>query len=128
MDGPNDKIHIGPIWDCDLTYGIPTDYSTEEPLPIKNYDYPDNGEYSVLFYRLLKINAFNEKVKEVWNQTGKESYEKEIKILDKKIERLMKSGTYNNEKWNLIRFDTSTMVLKEWINERYEFFNQYMEE
>ena len=49
-------------------------------------------------------------------------------ILDKKIERLKKSGTYNNEKWNLVQFDTATMILKEWIKERYEFFNQYMEE
>ena len=128
MDGVEDKIHIGPIWDCDLTYGNKSHFPGDDELPLKNHAFPENNEYSYLFYNLLKIEEFSNKVKEVWKEVGKESYKKEIKELKKKTKRISLSGTYNNNYWNKINFDTATNELIEWIENRYKFFNKYMEE
>ena len=64
----------------------------------------------------------------MWKEVGKESYKKEIKALKKKTKRISLSGTYNNNYWNKINFDIATNELIEWIENRYKFFNKYMEE
>lgn len=128
MDGYDDKIHIGPIWDCDLAYGHRPEYSNTSSLPIKNHEFPEDEGYSVLFYKLLQIDEFNNRVKEVWNNEGRDTYLKEIELLDKKITKLNLSGSYNNEHWKKIKFNTATKVFKEWVERRYKFFNDYMEE
>ena len=128
MNGHNDKIHIGPIWDCDLAYGHKPEYYDTNGFPIKEYDFPTDEGYSTLFYNLLKINEFEEKVKEIWKEVGRKSYKKEIKLLNTKIEKLTKSGDYNNEHWKRVKFSAASERLVEWIERRYRLFNKYMEE
>ncbi len=128
MDGYEDKIHIGPIWDCDLTYGLKPEYSNVMNKPIKDNMFVDEGGVSPLFYKLLKIKDFRKKVKKIWNEKGRDVYKKEIKLLDKKIKYLNKSGSYNNFYWHKTGFDSSTKRLVDWINKRYDYFDDYMEE
>ncbi len=73
MDGYNDKIHIGPIWDCDQGYGVVFRYSDVTKFPIKEHDFPDD-DYSILFNKLLQLDEFNLKVKDIWNNSAKDIY------------------------------------------------------
>ena len=126
MDGYDDKIHIGPIWDCDIGYGLKPQYSDVESMPIFNHNFDGEKNISVLFYELLQNDEFMRLVKEIWNDSGRDIYKEEIKLLDKKIESLNKAGSYNNRYWKLLEYVSATSTLKKWIQDRYKYFNQYM--
>ena len=122
MDGLNDKIHIGPIWDFDIAYGLKPQYASYDKFMIKE-DLINEKESSKLFFNLLKIYDFEEKIISYWNSTAKDIYKEEINNVDKKIKYIYKSGTYNNDYWNLNTFKRSTSIFKYWINNRYDFIN-----
>jgi len=127
MDGYNDKIHIGPLWDCDIGYGLKSEYANTMFMPIKEHQFPNEKGISTLFYELLQIDEFNNKVINIWNDTGKDVYKKEISKLTNKINYLYDSGTYNNDYWDRMEFKNSSKLLVEWIKARYKYFNSYME-
>ena len=122
MDGLDDKIHIGPIWDFDIAYGLKPQYSSYDRFLIKE-DLINEKETSKLFFYLLKISEFEDRTISYWNSTAKDIYKEEISNVDKKINYLNKSGTYNNDYWNLNTFKRSTSMFKYWINHRYDFIN-----
>ena len=122
MDGLDDKIHIGPIWDFDIAYGLKGKYSSYKQFLIKDNMINDE-EASKLFYNLLKINEFEDKVITYWNNSAKDIYKDEINKLDKKIKYLNKAGSYNNDYWNYNSYDRSTSIFKRWLNNRYSFIN-----
>ncbi len=122
MDGLDDKIHIGPIWDFDIAYGLKGEYSSYNQFLIKDNMINDE-EASKLFYNLLKINEFEDKVIAYWNNSAKDIYKDEINNLDKKIKYLNKSGSYNNDYWNYNSYDRATSIFKRWLNNRYSFIN-----
>ena len=122
MDGFDDKIHIGPIWDFDIAYGLKPQYSSYDRFLIKE-DLINEKETSKLFFNLLKIREFEDRIISYWSSTAKDIYKEEISNVDKKINYLNKSGTYNNDYWNLNTFKRSTSMFKYWINHRYDFIN-----
>ena len=122
MDGLDDKIHIGPIWDFDIAYGLKPEYSAYDQFLIKE-DLINEKETSKLFLNLLKISEFEDKTISYWNSTAKDIYKEEIENIDKKIRYLKKSGTYNNDYWDFNTFKRSTSIFKYWINHRYDFIN-----
>ncbi len=122
MDGLDDKIHIGPIWDFDIAYGLKGKYSSYNQFLIKD-NMINEEEASKLFYNLLKINEFEDKVIAYWNNSAKDIYKDEINKLDKKIKYLNKAGSYNNDYWNYNSYDRSTSIFKRWLNNRYSFIN-----
>ncbi len=127
MDGYEDKIHIGPIWDCDIGYGLRPQYANTKFFPIRENNFAGEERASALFYELLQIDEFNDKVIDIWNSVGRDVYKKEITNLNKKIKYLYKSGTYNNEFWHKTEYKATSKVLVDWINSRYKYFNSYME-
>ena len=122
MDGLDDKIHIGPIWDFYIAYCLKEEYSSYNQFLIKD-NMINEEEASKLFYNLLKINEFEDKVIAYWNNNAKDIYKDEINKLDKKIKYLNKAGSYNNDYWNYNSYDRSTSIFKRWLNNRYSFIN-----
>ena len=121
-DGNEDKIHIGPIWDFDIAYGLKPQYSSYENFLIKE-DLINEKETSKLFYNLMCIKEFEDKVISYWNTTAKDIYKEEIDNIDKKIKYLNKAGIFNNNYWGLNTFKRSTSIFKYWISNRYDFIN-----
>lgn len=121
-DGNDDKIHIGPIWDFDVAYGLKPQFSEYDNFLIKN-DLIDEENISRLFYSLMQIKEFEKKVINYWNTTAKNIYKEEIDNIDKKIKYLSKSGTYNNNYWRHNTYKRSTSIFKYWIKHRYDYIN-----
>ena len=126
MDGYDDKIHIGPLWDFDVTYGIKEEYNDTSKFIIRD-DLINYDKKSVLFYKLLQDEEFSDYVKNIWKEIGRDTYLEEIKLLDNKVSYLEKSANYNNNHWNRLDYGVSVDRFIKWLNERYEYFNDYME-
>lgn len=126
MDGYDDKIHIGPLWDFDVAYGIKTEYEDVSKIIIRD-DLLNNDNRTVLFYNLLKDEEFVDYTKKVWSETGRDVYKEEIELLDKKINYISESAIYNNNQWKRLDYIISTKKFIDWLNKRYEIFNDYME-
>ena len=120
MDGIDDKIHIGAIWDFDVAY----DYLDNDPENNNIIQFKDNAKTSILFNELLKIDAFKKEVANYWNTTACNIYREEIDNLDSKIEYLKESGEKNSIYWNGTHYNEYTDSLKEWLNKRLEYYNE----
>lgn len=128
MDGLNDKIHLGPVWDFDIAYGLQEAYFDITKMPIKEHDFSNEEGISTLFYYLNQIPEFQERTKQIWNESARDVYRKNIKSLDTKIKYLTKSGTHNNAIWSIKPYKESTTMFKKWVNERFKYFDSYMKE
>lgn len=94
-------------------------------MVIENDLIPEEN-HSLLFYRLMQIPEFKQRVKEIWNDIGKEAYMMEIQNLDSKYKLLFKSGNFNNTYYHKSNFEGANVILKEWLEQRYDFFDNYM--
>jgi hypothetical protein len=120
MDGINDKIHLGPIWDFDIAYNL----LDNNPDNDEFYKIHDNNKTSILFDELLKIKEFEKEVENYWNTTASKIYQEEIASLDDKIKYLQESGEKNSIYWNKDHYNKYTDSLKIWLNKRYNYFNE----
>ncbi len=126
MDGVDDQIHIGPVWDFDIAYGLKPAYKDITMMPIINNTFIDDHHTSLLFYELLKMNEFKQLVKDTWIGEVQTIYAIEIEKLDPKIKTLMDSGNLNNKMWNKMSFTKEAFSFKSWLQNRYEYFNQFI--
>lgn len=121
MDGHDDKIHVGPVWDYDIAYNN-SFLRDITKFPIKNRIRYEKHT-SLLLYNLCKIDEFNKLVKKTWNDDVKRVYKKNISSLNKEYKKLYLSGKYNNEHWKFVSFEKSYNMYKKWLNDRYQIFD-----
>jgi hypothetical protein len=119
MDGPDDRIHIGPIWDFDLAYDAFADDPNITEINQKRITSP-----TVLFIKLLSIEEFNKSVAKYWKEEACHIYKEEIDNLDSKIDYLQKSGNANSKYWYNNNYNDYTDHFKNWLIERYNFYNE----
>ena len=130
LDG---KIHFGPLWDYDLSFG--------------NINYNDcdktQGFYiqtrGVWFERLFEDPAFCKKVKQRWNEKRSVLY-KSIEVeIDRLYNVIKESANYNFERWPILgvyvwpnadgfekrlSVESEIKYLKNWCYERYEWLDK----
>ena len=152
-DGYNDKIHAGPGWDFDLAFAnrswgnwMGENYYSPaqsmirkgELLPREAYEemgligemdwYEMSLSISHIFYDLMEIPEFQEKVKEVFYKylQGKAS---ELVTTIKKDEKIIsKVAKANSDVWGKEWFESEISDLAEWVRQRFIYFeNMYLD-
>ena len=122
MNDYKDRIHVGPLWDYDFAYDIDRSPST---MFVRNkVDFGDT-RVSNLLSNLLEINEFDELVHDIWNNRLSGIYAEEISNLDNTYKSIKKSGVMNNSTWNFRDYNESYSLLRKWLIERYNYFNDY---
>ena len=89
-DGPNDVIHLGPVWDFDTCMGNDGTGYTE------NY-----GQAHVLFYNLLAAPAFRQRVLDRYNET-KALYQQMSRMADEIYNEIKASAEMNYLRWDVL--------------------------
>ena len=113
MDGIDDKIHVGPIWDFDNGYD-----ESDISIPFVRV-HP-----TILFDELLKIKDFKKDVSSYWSNNACKIYKEEIENLDKTISYLNESGEMNSMYWNNKHYSFYTDKFINWVSNRYLEYNK----
>ena len=134
-DGNEDKIHIGPVWDFDISFGNFTNQDRggnpkiDYIVNINKYMDNSNNWYVELF----KIKEFRTAVLDFYNTNINLALEKINKNIDN---NMPKSAYMNNLVWktlgkksSLDRINAETyqdeiQYFKEWIQQRIEYLNE----
>ena len=132
-DGPNDKIHAGPIWDFDFALGNQkwawwannADFFSPETLMQQKKSAlgldgeEENMKISKLLYYLMEMPEFQNLVKDIFNQklSGR-VMELEV-MMSQSAKNLHGAILRDTEKWEKGDFDTEMKYLLDWIHRRY---------
>lgn len=118
-DGPEDVLHLGPIWDFDTCMGNDGAAYTEQ-----------YGSEHVLFRSLLAAPEFYQRTQELWElyRNDIESMADNVEVLEAQLE---KSATMNYLRWDVLgkpnpkggadflpTFDAAADTVYEWLNAR----------
>lgn len=135
-DPKDGKIHLGPMWDYDLSFG--------------NINYNDcdktYGFYirtrSVWYSQLFKDPAFKEKVKNRWNEKKSVLYKSIDEQIDILYKNVLESSYYNFEVWPILgtfvwpnangyenRLSTKSEInyLKKWCKDRFDWMDKQIQ-
>lgn len=104
MDGENDKIHFGPVWDFDRAFGN-TNHGPNQTKTIENDAFSDEtyNKYSEMFFELVQFDEFKSVIKEVWNKYMLDGLDKIQKEINANYQLLEKEAKRNNRKWQYSR-------------------------
>ena len=102
MNGKDDKIHFGPVWDFDRSYDNDikekaTTQHIEIPAEVKNGRY---DKYSEMMFELVHFPEFKHIMKQEWNKYMKNGLEDISNRLISKSELLEKDANRNIKTWN----------------------------
>lgn len=130
----NDIMHIGPVWDQDMTFG--TGWAQYNPSNAESY------KRRYLVEALIQIPLFKEKLSNYYNTTAKsiiqETYEAGG-IIDEHYNTLSKNAEMNYALWPYVRVGKPTVTghiwkdanynavindLKSWIENRVEYLDE----
>ncbi len=138
-DGENDKIHAGPSWDFDISIGNDVwhidgiDYDTarlpETDMPYKEYTVKSDTPYmpsaATLFYDLMDIPEFKQKVKEVYQETLSGKKTELLDHVKKQIEYIKPAVARDIKRWKLEdNFEEESAYVLDWISKRYDHFEE----
>ncbi len=112
MNGLDDKIHAGPVWDFDIGY----DGAVAAVPHLKS-------NASIMYERLYSMKEFKKEVSTYWRTNACKIYKEEIDNLDNKIESLSKTGEANSMFWNNNHYSKYTDRFNDWVIKRYDYFN-----
>ena len=139
----NKKLCAGPIWDFDLSFGLPDYYEgwSTEGWQYKVYLGGDYWQNPFWVSKLYNDPVFKNKFAKRWNELKNNilSYETISKFIDDCVNKISDAKTRNFEKWNQC-FDGVTYIwpnknkftsyeaeinyLKNWIKQRLDWLNK----
>lgn len=131
MDGKNDKIHAGPIWDFDIAYKNNIRPLITNSLKYFKYNHFVDTTSSIkstkeektvhIFDKLLEKEEFNQLLSKIYKEEMKDTKDSLLTEIDKQYE-IIKNSVYKNiDLWKYQdTYQESLNVLKEYINKRYE--------
>lgn len=136
-DGPNDKIHAGPVWDFDLAFANhrwgwvqnPMIYSPAKETARRIEAFGGDGDkiiadrfISRFMYYLLDIPEFKNRISAIFQETISNKYDKLQDYINQKIQLIKPSITADQHRWGNNTFSAEIEYLKNWISERYAYF------
>lgn len=141
-DGDNDVLHMGPVWDFDITLGnCYVDYLGGNPnldyiTNIKKYTSPTIGWYNELY----KIPEFRAELLRIYNEEVKDNIQISINNLDVYKEQLTLSSNMHFIRWKTLgtknvlgssiahknkdTYEEEVAYLKNWMTERFNYLNR----
>ena len=141
-NGKDDKIHAGPGWDFDIALGN-IDWTPEslsgssfhsplETNPLKTFiiDNSDqegltNIPISTLFYDLINIPEFSERVKEIYQQTLSGKKDKLLGYIKSQADYIRPAALRDQARWKIkTDFDDEVDYLIDWVAKRYDHFEE----
>ena len=130
-DGPEDKIHTGPIWDFDYSFAnerwnYDSNCDTLSPnvsLGTKSC-FINNPQVSNIFYDLLEIPEFIDEVKKVFTEKMSGKSEDLMAYYDDRTNLIRESATADLAKWGTDSFEDEVLYLRNWLSARYAHFEE----
>ena len=140
-DGDNDILHIGPVWDFDITLG---NFYTDNMGGNPNLDYIANikkyTDSSIGWYNeLYKIPEFRAELLRIYNETVKDNIQLSINNIDIYKDQLAPSSNMHFTKWKTLgsenvlgsyrahknkdTYEEEVAYLKNWMTERFNYLN-----
>ena len=136
----DNKIYAGPGWDFDLAlgnknwthYGIDQEnfLSPFETTALKNYlDKPEEVPFaksiSSILYDLMNIPEFEERVKEIYQETLSGKDEELLEYIKSQAEYIRSAVSRDQERWKIRNnFDEEVDYLVDWVAKRYDHFEE----
>lgn len=120
-DGANDKIHAGPAWDFDNSFGR----WLETAFYRRDLEYNSNGisnQQSDTFFELAKIQEFRELVSEIVQQKLLPNSEKILSYVDEVAAKLDSAAKSDIEKWEKTDFYEGVQKTKETLQRRLDYY------
>ncbi|MBR3248887.1 CotH kinase family protein [Candidatus Saccharibacteria bacterium] len=141
-DGEADKIHAGPGWDFDMTFGNenwaaafgPTvdQARHEEILDWPRYneetdeweEWQQYGNVSKVFFQLMEIPEFQAEVKTVWQEKMAGRKAELLIRMRKMVDKIWPAMAADAEKWGRGDFEAEIRELLDWVRVRYDFMEE----
>lgn len=150
-DGKNDKIHAGPGWDFDLAFSnkawanwmgedfyspTKTMVRKSELLPREVYeemgltdvDGKNWHEWSLMLSRimfnLMKVPEFQKEVSQVYSDRMQGQKSDLLQRIEWKMNEIKEAAITNEQKWGDKEFLNNINAMREWISERYDYFDE----
>lgn len=131
-DGPNDKIHVGPAWDFDISlnnYRRGQDNDPAMPFtPMIEMEYLPPGEqylqWSRLFARLIDIPEFRAEVDRVFNARLSGRKDELLKHIFVQAARIYDAAMRDGEKWEKDNYVMDVKMMLRWLSARFDYMEQ----
>ena len=142
-NGEGDKIHAGPGWDFDITIGTKNNtydfsHSPLETMALKEYansvprktgpttelSSPAQA-ISTILYDLMDIPEFEQRVKEIYQETLSGRGEELLDYIKSQAEYIKPAVLRDQKRWkSKTNFDEEVDYLIDWVAKRYDHFEQ----
>ena len=145
-DGLDDKIHAGPGWDFDLAlanknwgnwmgeeFYSPTNTMIRkgELRPKEFYEergmddaYSMSLSLSRVMFNLMEFPEFQDQVKVIFRERMSGRKNELIANISAAVKKIKVAVEHDGQKWGIVDYDDETKSLIEWIERRYEYFEQ----
>lgn len=142
QDGPNDVLHMGPVWDFDkaLGYAQKGKYGGD---PERDYvsniqEYMGTENDCTWYTELMKIPEFQDAVQEYYQTTARDIFLSSGQLIEDYRHRIAKSAEYTESIWPVAEiaencghdpvqfscWNDAVDYLKNWTKKRIQYFDQ----
>lgn len=145
-DGEEDKIHAGVAWDFDAAFGNKSwgDHAEEFYSPgtrlarfDEMYERDENGKHnrerlkvdasfkmSFILYDLMGMSEFREMVGEVYEEELRDKEKEIVSHIYKRAEEISEVAKKDAEIWEKGDFNEGVLYLVDWVERRFDFFDE----
>ena len=124
-DGENDKIHFGPLWDFDYSLGNKEWFWREDDdYLLPDRDYANTNVVFRIVKELVMMDEIKEKVSSVFQEKLAGRKVELVNYIETKAKELEKAARADNLRWNNDDYFDDVNELIEWVERRYDYFEQ----
>lgn len=106
MDGKDDSIHFGPVWDFDRAYSNPISKSLDNVVD-KEFDFKADdaktyNQYSMMFWEITEMDEFKKICGEIYTKYMNNKIDDIVGEINRKYKLLKESADKSIEKWSYL--------------------------